>query len=41
MKKFAVILIVAFVTILVISSCNKQSCPAYSKADVKKSEHIS
>jgi hypothetical protein len=32
MKKFAVLLIVAFVTILVVSSCNKKECPAYSKA---------
>ncbi len=30
MKKFAVLLIVAFVTALVVSSCNKEECPAYS-----------
>jgi uncharacterized alpha/beta hydrolase family protein len=40
MKKFAVILIIAFVIALVISACNKQTCPAYSKADVEHSEHI-
>lgn len=40
MKKFAVILVVAFVAVLVMSSCNKQSCPAYSKADVKKTERL-
>jgi hypothetical protein len=31
MKKFAVILLVTFVTALVVSSCNKKECPAYSK----------
>ncbi len=31
MKKFAVLLIVAFITALVVSSCNKKECPAYSK----------
>jgi hypothetical protein len=40
MKKFAVILLITFITALVISSCNKQSCPAYSNADVEQSEHI-
>lgn len=30
-KKFAVILLVTFVTALVASSCNKKDCPAYSK----------
>jgi hypothetical protein len=32
MKKFAVVLLVAFVTALVVSSCNQKECPAYSKA---------
>ena len=36
MKKFAVILLIAFVTVLVISSCNKKECPAYSKADTEQ-----
>jgi hypothetical protein len=31
MKKFAVILLVTFVTALTVSSCNKKECPAYSK----------
>jgi hypothetical protein len=38
MKKIAVILLVLFVTVLVMSSCNRETCPAYSKADVKKVE---
>jgi len=32
MKKFAVILLVTFITAIVISSCNKKECPAYSKS---------
>jgi hypothetical protein len=40
MKKFAVILLIAFITALVISSCNKKTCPAYSQADVEYSENI-
>jgi hypothetical protein len=40
MKKFAVILVVAFIAVLFMSSCTKQSCPAYSKADVNKTEHL-
>ncbi|HOU95757.1 MAG TPA: hypothetical protein PLN06_03940 [Bacteroidales bacterium] len=39
MKKFAVTMLIAFVIIMVASSCNKQVCPAYSKADVSKTEH--
>lgn len=36
MKKFAVLLIVAFITVLVVSSCNKKECPAYSKANTEQ-----
>lgn len=36
MKKIAVLLLVAFVTILVIGSCSKKECPAYSKADTEQ-----
>ncbi len=38
MKKFAVILILAFVTVLVVSSCNKKECPAYSKISTEQSD---
>ncbi len=31
MKKVAVIMLVTFVSALVLSSCNKKECPAYSK----------
>ena len=33
MKKFAIISVVVFVFALVLSSCGKENCPAYSKAD--------
>ena len=31
MKKVAFIMLVTFVSALVLSSCNKKDCPAYSK----------
>lgn len=40
MKKVAVILVVVFVTALVISSCNKEACPAYSKADTEQPNQV-
>lgn len=40
MKKVALILVVAFVTALIISSCNKEACPAYSKADTPKTTQV-
>lgn len=33
MKRFAVIVAVVFVVALAMSSCNSDSCPAYSQAD--------
>jgi len=36
MKKLAVLLLVAFITLLVITSCNKKECPAYSKANTEQ-----
>jgi hypothetical protein len=35
MKKIAVILLVTFVTAMVVSSCNKKDCPAYSKGHTR------
>jgi hypothetical protein len=40
MKKVAIILLITFITALAISSCNRQTCPAYSKADVEHAGHI-
>jgi len=37
MRKFAVLLLVVFVMTLVISSCNKKECPAYSKTKTEQS----
>jgi hypothetical protein len=36
MKKIGVIFLVAFVAVLVLSSCNKKECPAYSKANTEE-----
>jgi hypothetical protein len=36
MKKFAVIVLVTFITVLVFSSCNKKECPAYSKTNTEQ-----
>ncbi|MCX6320244.1 MAG: hypothetical protein NTX93_00340 [Bacteroidia bacterium] len=36
MKKFAVLLIVAFIAALVVSSCSQKECPAYSKTDTEQ-----
>lgn len=37
MKKAAVVLLVIFITAFVVSSCNKQACPAYSNAQTEQS----
>ena len=39
MKKIAVILLVTFVAALVVSSCNREACPAYSKAETVQTGH--
>ena len=36
MKKFAFIFLVAFITVIVVSSCNQKPCPAYSKANTEQ-----
>ena len=41
MKKIAVILVLVFVTALVLSSCNKNVCPAYSKAETEQPGQVS
>jgi hypothetical protein len=40
MKKFAVVVFVLFVTVLVISSCNREACPAYSKAETDQPNQV-
>jgi hypothetical protein len=36
MKKVAVILLVTFITAIVVSSCNKKECPAYSRVNTEQ-----
>jgi len=36
MKKIAVIVLVTFVTLLVVSSCNQKECPAYSHSGTEQ-----
>lgn len=38
MKKFAFVLLITFVIALVVSSCNRETCPAYTKADVENAK---
>ncbi len=33
MKKFAILLIITFITAFIVSSCNREVCPAYTQAD--------
>jgi len=35
MKKVTITLLVAFAVILLVSSCQKKTCPAYAKATVE------
>jgi len=39
MKKFAVVIIVAFIAVLLMGSCNRQACPAYGMADTEQTGH--
>jgi len=39
MKKALIILAVVFAAGIILSSCNKQACPAYSQADTEQTEH--
>jgi hypothetical protein len=40
MKKITVILLITFVTAILVSSCNKKECPAYSKATTEQTGKI-
>jgi hypothetical protein len=40
MKKIAVILVIAFIVALAVSSCNTKACPAYSKADTEQNNQV-
>jgi hypothetical protein len=38
MKKAVIILAVVFAAGIILSSCNKQACPAYSQVDTEQTE---
>lgn len=38
MKRAAIILAIVFAVGILMSSCNKQVCPAYSQADTEQTE---
>lgn len=40
MKKYSVVVILALLTLLLAGSCNRKTCPAYSRADSDNTEHI-
>jgi hypothetical protein len=40
MKKFAIVVVMAFLTALLASSCNREVCPAYTDAGSPDTEHI-
>jgi len=39
MKKFAVILVICFITVIFASACNEKTCPAYSQAETSQAEN--
>jgi hypothetical protein len=40
MKKIAVVLVVAFIVALAVSSCNSKACPAYTKAETEHNNQV-
>lgn len=40
MKKYAVVIILVFLTALLAGSCNRETCPAYTSAGSQTTEHI-
>jgi len=39
MRRAVIILAVVFVAGILLSSCNKQACPAYSQVETEQTEH--
>jgi hypothetical protein len=35
MKKYAIVVVLALAVVLLAGSCNRETCPAYSKADTQ------
>ncbi len=40
MRKAVIILAVVFAAGILLSSCNKQACPAYSQVDTEQAEQL-
>jgi len=40
MKKYAIVIVVAFLAAFLASSCNREVCPAYTDAGSQSVEHI-
>jgi len=40
MKRIVVLIAICLLAGTILSSCNKEVCPAYSKADVEQAEEI-
>ena len=40
MKKFAVILVICFITAIFAGACNDKACPAYSQAETEQAGKI-
>ena len=40
MKRAAVIAVLVFTMGIILSSCNKQACPAYSQNDTEQTESV-
>ncbi len=40
MKKLALIILLAVATVVAVSSCNKEVCPAYSNSDTCKTGNV-
>lgn len=40
MKKYAIVVVLAFCAALLASSCNREICPAYTDAGSQNIEHI-
>ena len=38
MKKFAVVIIIALIAVILTVSCNRKVCPAYGKAETEQAE---
>ncbi|MFO7935398.1 MAG: hypothetical protein R6U78_15120 [Bacteroidales bacterium] len=39
MKRAAILIVALFAAGLILSSCNKEVCPAYSQVDTEQTDH--